>query len=272
MFLAPGSVGRIGDPHAPNQGGYAFANSEAASLVARFTTPATNARKALIDTCIGALKTAGVWSKLDALYLFAAADAQAARQNWIQDLYNATAVSSPTFTADRGYAGDGAASYVDSNFNPSTASGPKFVRDSAYFGIWSRTVASTGGSVAGYFNGTNGVTRAPRDGSNNTSGRANQAASDISVSGAYTDGSGLFGVARSGASAVRVSRNGADQLTGTTASTAVANGTLRFGNFGTSSYNTLQFASGLIGSNLTVTEESAAYTALLTYLTAVGAA
>ena len=125
-------------------------DAAATALFARFTTPPTSARKAVINTLIVALKDAGVWSKLDALYLFAAADSQAARQNWVQDLYNATAVSSPTFTADRGYNGDGSASYVDSGFNPTTAVTPKFVQNSAYFGLWSRTTTTFAGSSAGY--------------------------------------------------------------------------------------------------------------------------
>ncbi len=252
-------------------GGYTPANSEAAALFARFTTPPTNARKALIDALVGSLKTAGVWAKLDALYLFAAADAQAARQNWVQDLYNATAVSSPTFTSDRGYTGDGAASYVDSNFNPSTAVAAKFVRDSAYFGFWSRTAGQLSASAAGYFDGTNGVTRLARNLSNESSGRINQATPIGTSGGLVTDGSGLLGISRSGASANRLSRNGANQFVGTVASSALANGTLRFGATGIG-FSTLQFAAGLIGQDLSVSDELAAYTPILTYLQAVGAA
>lgn len=249
---------------------YTFLNAEASALVARFTTPPTNARKALIDTLVGGLKSSGVWSKLDALYVFAAADSQAARRNWIQDLYNATAVSSPTFTADRGFAGDGAASYVDSTFNPSTAVGAKFARNSAYFGFWSRTSGQLAASVAGYFNGTDGVSRLPRNASDSSTGRINQGG-PLSA-GSITDGSGLIGIARSAAAVERQSRNGVNQATGTDASTALANGTLRFGNFGTASFSPMQFAGGLAGENITVAEELAAYPHILTYMQAVGAA
>lgn len=246
--------------------------AEATALFARFTTAPTAPRKALINTLIKSLKSAGVWTKLDALYLFAAADAQAARQNWIQDLYNATAVSSPTFTADRGYAGDGAASYVDSNFKPSTATTPKFVQDSAYFGIWSRSSGQLSSSVAG---GTGGVgqsvTLLPRNPSNVTTGRANQSAA--ATSGATTtDGTGLYGAARSASNAMRVARNGANVATGSDVSVAVPTTTIRFGNMGGAAFSTLQFAGGLIGQNITVSEEASVYAAMLTYLTAVGAA
>ena len=111
-----------------------------------FTTPPDPTRKALINTLVKSLKAAGVWTKLDALYLFAAADAQAARRNWIQDLYNATAVSSPTFAADRGYTGDGAAAYLDTGFNPSTASSPKLTQNSAHASAWDRTSRAADGT------------------------------------------------------------------------------------------------------------------------------
>ena len=252
-------------------GGYTFLNAEAADLVARFTTPAADARKALIDDLVGSLKTAGVWAKLDALYMFAAANSQAALLNWVQDLYNATAVSSPTFTADRGFSGNASSSYVDSGFNPSTAVGANFLQNSAFFGAWSRTAGTQGGSAAGYFDGTKGVTLQPRDASNNTVGRINQASSSAALA-TTPDGSGLFGLARSASNALRLARNGVSLAALTTASSALANGTLRFGNFGTAVFSGIQFAAGLIGGNLTVAEELDAFNAINSYMTAVGAA
>ena len=49
---------------------------------------------------------------MEGLWVTAAADAQAGRQNWVQDAYNLTTVKSPTFTADRGYQGNGTTSYL----------------------------------------------------------------------------------------------------------------------------------------------------------------
>ena len=72
------------------------------AIAAAFTTPPTTARKDLIDAAVVALKAAGVWAKLDALYAFAAADSQAAMINWKHPgTYNATEVNAPTFTADQ---------------------------------------------------------------------------------------------------------------------------------------------------------------------------
>jgi hypothetical protein len=93
-------------------GGGAF-SPEASALFAAMTTPPTAARKTLIDACIVSLKAAGVWSKLDAFYMTAAADSQAARLNWkTPGSQTLSAVNSPTFTADRGYQGDGISAHL----------------------------------------------------------------------------------------------------------------------------------------------------------------
>jgi hypothetical protein len=114
-------------------------SAEATALFARMTTPPSSGRKTTIDTLIVALKAAGVWTKMDGLIVSAAADSQAARLNWVQNLYNDTAINSPTFTADRGYTGDGATSYLDSGFDPTTAPSPKLTQNSAHIGVWCGT-------------------------------------------------------------------------------------------------------------------------------------
>jgi hypothetical protein len=123
-------------------GAYIFTNAEAAALVARFTTQPTNARKALIDTFVGSLKTAGVWSKLDALYVTAQFDAQAAQRNWIADQYNLTPANAPTFTADRGYAGNGTSAHLTTGALRNAMS--KFTQDSASIGAWERSEVAAG--------------------------------------------------------------------------------------------------------------------------------
>jgi hypothetical protein len=66
------------------------------------------------------LKTAGVWSKLDTFGVFATdGDSDFALIDWIR-LSDYTAVNSPTFTADKGFQGNGTSSYIDMNYNPST--------------------------------------------------------------------------------------------------------------------------------------------------------
>lgn len=108
--------------------------SEAVSLFARMTTPPSVARKQAINECIKSLKTAGVWSKLEVLHVYAAADSQAALLNWCSTSYNATLVNAPTFTADYGYATNGTSNYINTNFAPgsSVLSG----QNDASMGLW----------------------------------------------------------------------------------------------------------------------------------------
>lgn len=246
---------------------------DAASLLifAAFTTPPDTTRKGVIDTCVKAIKAAGVWTLLDFLQVYAAADSQAALINWkTPGTFDATVVNSPTFTVDRGFAGNGTTSYVSSSFNPSTAGG-QFVRDSAYYGFWSLTTTVMASvSVAGYFDATNGVTRAHRTAANEIACRLNQNASATSsTAGAQTDGTGMHGMSRSGAAAVRAAHNGADIFTFANASAALSNGVLTVGYQGVS-WNTVQFAAQFAGANLTQPQELALYNALRTYMTAVG--
>ena len=52
----------------------------------------------------------------------AAHSSQAALLNWVSTSYPSSTVNSPTFTTDRGYAGDGVSSYVASGYVPSADS------------------------------------------------------------------------------------------------------------------------------------------------------
>lgn len=123
----------------PARHGWKAYTSEASALFARMSLQPSSTRKNEIDTLIGALVSAGVWAKLDALYVFAAHDAQAAVLNWKQDLYNCTPIDDPQFDTDLGFTGDGTSSYLDTGFNPDTATSPNFLQDNSSMGVWSGT-------------------------------------------------------------------------------------------------------------------------------------
>src|SRR5699024_9071210 len=114
------------------------------ALAARMTVVPAGARLRAIDAAVRALKASGVWPRMTALYMIAAHDAHAARLNWWQPLYDLTAVNSPAFTIDRGYAGDGTASYLDTGWAPSLGA-----QDSLCFGVWDRTNAQSAVVLAG---------------------------------------------------------------------------------------------------------------------------
>jgi hypothetical protein len=252
--------------HTRLAGGYTFTNAEAAALVARFTTPPTNARKALIDNLIGSLKTAGVWSKLDALYLVAAADNQAARRNWVQDLYNLGAVASPTFTVDRGYTGDGAASYLSTGINITTG-GIKFTQNDNHLSVWSRTAA--GGTAQTEIGFVEGFIRGFE-----TAGGATRNSNGSSVEGfASASGQAFFANSRIDAAGYSVYRDGvATAHVRTTA--ALSNRTILIGARGATvidGFSSKQLAAASVGSGLSAQNVADLRSALNTYLTAVGA-
>lgn len=276
MFLAPGSIGRIGDPHAPGQG-FAFANTEAAALVARFTTAPTTSRKRAIDTLIGALKTAGVWSKLDALYLMAAADSQAARRNWVQDLYNLTAVSSPTFTADRGYTGDGAAAYLDTGFNGTTAASPLLTQNSAHASGWnlSNRAANLASLMGARESTTKYIDIAPYITGNLYIAR--MTAGNAAISTANAGSQGMFSVNRSASNALQGYKNGSSLGTSSQTSVGVPNSNITLlarslTSGSPDAFSADQISMASFGSSLSAGEEASMYSAVLTYLQTVGAA
>lgn len=255
---------------------------ETEALVARFTTPPTPERKLLINTLIGSLIDAGVWAKLDCLWLTAAADAQAGRQNWVQDFYNLTTVNSPTFTVDRGYAGNGSSSYIKMGFSGPN-SGGKFQKDDAHIGIWVRT-----GSVQEVIDigsrsttSSSEVAAAINFGVDSVIGRITQGSvvSTENFSGVSSP-IGHTVATRSNATAtgVKAYRDAVELVRVDNPISAPITDMLEVylcctNNSGTPNfYTSRQYAAAHIGANLTAQNIADLYNALNTYLQAVGAA
>lgn len=116
----------------------ASGDADANALIAAMTTPPSGARETLIRAAVATLKTDNTWSSLDTLYVIAAADNQAGRVDWRRPSVTATAVNSPTFTADRGYTFNGTTNYLDLAFTPSTQ-GVNMTGSVGTFGVWERT-------------------------------------------------------------------------------------------------------------------------------------
>lgn len=243
-------------------------------MFARFTTPPDATRKGLINAMIVALKAGGVWSKLDFLHVYAAADSQAARQNWKGDFANATAVGGPTFTADRGYAGNGSSSYLDLGYNPGDGGAWGFQLNNCHQGVVSRTdVTGTQFDIGARGSSTASQTcMGARLSGDLLSSRLN---SDANVTVANASSIGHFVQRRSSSTQVEAYRNGLSLGASTL-------GTTSFGNrnwFGCavqtasspSLFSTRQYAAMHGGADLTGVEVAALYTALSNYLTAIGA-
>lgn len=126
---------------------------ETGALLSAMTTEPDDTRKTLIDTTIKALKTAGIWAKLDTLYFLAAHNAQAARLNWKSPgTFTLSPVNSPTFTTDTGYASDGSTSYLNSGYIPNTHGVTLTANAACIFGrLMDNMVggAANGGRIAG---------------------------------------------------------------------------------------------------------------------------
>lgn len=119
------------------------------STILGYTAPSA-AQQTLQNTLVTDLKTAGVWDKLDALYIMANdGSREFGSLNWASpSAFELSEVSSPTFTSNEGFTGNGSSSTLDTGinmgvdttqFNQSTLNGS--------FGGWSYNVKITGGAA-----------------------------------------------------------------------------------------------------------------------------
>jgi hypothetical protein len=228
-------------------------------------------RKDLIDALIKGLKTDGIWTKLDRLWIFRAENSTCALTD-LKALAVATAVNSPTFTPDRGYAGNGSTSYINTNFNPGTGT-PNYTGNAACFGIWDNTTSANTGTVPigiAYFGHYSEGTIHYPDG--NSYWRVNTSGAGLVV--AYP-GSGLHMADRSTSGNDQLYRNGSSITTSTTSATALTSTNFyvcaRNNDSGTptaGSHSVDQIGAVIFGGTLSSTEHGNLYTRLNTYVTA----
>lgn len=241
-----------------------------AGVVARFTNAPTTTRAQAVNTFVRSC--AAIIPSLDALYVMAAADEQAARRNWIADAFNLTAVSSPTFILDRGFQGDGVNAYLTTGFTPSTAPTPKYTQDVAAFGLWSLTAAASAGN-SDLDMGTSNVLL-PRAGirirvPTNTSGVT---INDNTLGGPTTmDGSGFFAVVRTGATARQLRRNKASILTDAAPSTGLPSNVFAVLAGGTQASRSARLISIAFIGGLSPAQCDTLYDAAYEYLLSLGA-
>lgn len=232
-----------------------------------------DARKALIDTLFSNLKSGGVLTKLDALWLMAAHTSQAARLNLRSASYDLSAISSPPFIVDRGYAGDGSASYLKTGLVLSTAT--NFAQNSAAFGFWSLTDAQGDSFVMGarVSSSLQQNVIAPRRAGSKADARVNVGPSPPAVASANS--LGLFSGSRTGSTTTTMFKNGAS--IGSYAASSVEPPALEMYLLGCNTNGELSLpsnrrgAAAFVGAGLTNGEMLALYNALNTYLTALGA-
>lgn len=248
-------------------------SSEANAFFSRLSTKPTPQRAAAYQYLIGSLVGAGIWTKLDALWVLAAADEATALTNLVSSSYTLTKVSTPTFAANVGYTGNGSSTALSTGYNPGAGGTLYSQNDASIFG-WSQTAGNTG--VYNTNNSMMGVATTdanifPRDSSNVLRARLH---SGSSVSMTVASGQGLLVNCRTGASAQQAYAytNAAfsQSNTGTAASSTPKNATMRL--LGTDlGFWAGQMSAAGAGRALTRAESDVLHAALRQYLWHTGA-
>jgi len=213
-----------GSSDAPN-------SAESQQFFNRLFTPPSSIWETRYATFIDALVAAGVWAKLDCLYVFCCDDESAALTNLKQSNYHAgrdESSGSTTWTQNSGYSAGGAARRITSNFNPSTAIGANFTQNDASVICWSGTAAQT--SAVLFSTGTapaqdDKISLYPRWSSNSHTIQIND--STASTLAGYTGTSaGLWITQRTGSTAAASYLDNTLVRTSTATSTALVNGNI----------------------------------------------
>lgn len=242
-------------------------DGQADRIIAAMTTQPDATRVGIIRTAVQQIKDAGVWNKLDGLFMLAAHDNQAGRVNWINPGFVAPIAGTVTFTTDRGFTPNGAGgSYVNAN-------GVPIVRRTLTSGCLGVRVSGT--SLSGSNQSDAGQGAGFSLTMSNTPGtRAVVTLDSSSVTSTGTVG----GTSRH----VVATKTGTtlDIYTGLTSMTSIASQTVTnagvisnspfFGSSDNTSSSTRRFSCGYFGGYLTSGEITALNNAIQAYHTAIG--
>jgi hypothetical protein len=244
--------------------------AQAAAYLARTAGGNEGGNATNISPLICGLVVDGVWSKLDAFYVFAQQNQADALLNLVGTSYTATLSGAPAFV---GYVGfgpfPGGSTAVASNFNPATAVSPNYVQDSASFGVWSKTIVvedvsqmgTTAASQAGESNIFNDYTDGQFYGTINGSTAIATAPGTV----------GFYEAERTSSSATTLYFNGVSQATSANATAPPQNAAFYVGIALGGPLGSGQVLSEAdIGASLGATGQLALYNRLRTYMTAVG--
>jgi hypothetical protein len=280
---APVTDRRISDARIPVQGAYTGRSNsdwtalleavldsqgvdpDAEALIARFTTRPNLRARILIRTAISGLKAAGIWAKLDCLWLLGT-DSIDAAMNWVSPNYTLTTFGGEVYVPGQGYDGDGSTAHLNTGFNPTTAGG-KYAQDSASIGIW---VLEDQYENKDDMGNTNALIRTFIDTSALSAGFRLNSSATSTVSGTSTAtqsygfrGSfGLTWATRLSSAGFNYGRNAQPLGTVTAASVAPSNDTFFLGGGRVADYSRERVAAAFIGGGLTNAEIATLYTVL----------
>jgi hypothetical protein len=244
-------------------GPYRAIDPDAAAYASAMTVAPSAARVVLFDAFVRAIKAGGLWTRLDVLYLLAAHDGQAGRLNLMAPgLRTCTAVNSPSFVVDRGFAGDGATSYLSTGLNPGLG-GTLFSLDDASLFVWSLTDLNVSAAEIGTGSGTRLLARS-------FGALAARANTTTSTTVAVADSLGLVGWSRRSAAGHDFFRGGTVVASPVQGSESITAGVMRVG-AAASTYSARRLAVAGAGAGLDSGQIAALGAACEAYLDAVGA-
>jgi len=226
-------------------------------------------RQSLINTTVKNLKTAGIWSKLDGLWMLAAHSEQAGLLNWKTQIA-ATKVSTPTFVTDRGFAG-GVGRAINTGVNLLNATNAQ--SNSISFGTYIIT-SSSGASYDCGVKGS-GLLGQNRIASNNSSTATFLCnTSSTTITANVSSSLGFYAANRSDSLAIQAYKNG--QIIGfrSIVSTNLPNFTFYlcgYNNAGVVGSSLRRQAAGYVSSSLTPTQHASLYSIIQSYAESVGA-
>ncbi len=249
--------------------------SETLALFDRMAVRPDSAHRDAVNGLVRSLKTAGIWAKLDGLYVLASHTQQAALLNWVGDFHNLIAYNSPVFTADQGIAGDGASAYLQT---PSfSGAGKKMAREDEAIGYWVRRGTTNGGIglVMGTNNAGTGSNRyiTPSNTGLKVSWKMNTTAARSGGAQMSSINNLFISITKDAVSSYEYS-NGAldDQLVGAPVDDPRALTTLFFTiNRSSTQYSANQISAAFHGRCLSASENAVFYNHLADYMTTVGA-
>ncbi len=232
----------------------------------------STARKDIINTLVVQLKSIGAWSKLDRLWLMANTTSGNALVSLVNPGSTAMSlVNAPTFTTDRGFAGDGATSYIDTNFVPSTDA-VNYLLDDAEMFLYCRTNAAANTAEMGVDSNANNNCNLiiTKFGDGNYYAKINNQVAG-NITNPITSSLGLLTIKRTSSLNVNFLQNGSSLNVDTSASTALPMASVYIcaHNSAAPLYSTKQIA--LAGLSAGSINDAAFYKCIQTYMTAIGA-
>lgn len=233
--------------------------SETTALLARWVSTPTNYRKSRLNVFIAALKTAGIWTKLDGLHVVAPSGDDT-YLNFKSTSFTLLPIGAPSAVADGYLAGDGSTSKFDTQFNPTTAPSAKFLANDASMFVYVVTENASGVAIMG----SNNSTITPLSGTSFFGDVNGGATTSATVADSY----GLHSVCKEEANFQRLYKDGNLLIRQSKTNAGLSNTTLHVcGRNGSSpTFATRHVAALGYGGNLSDSENAALFVALDTYL------